>query len=419
MSTSLLALTRAIGKELGYITGLPSAAGSTTTIVDISTDSPLDTEDSTPLYQNAWAKIEADSAATPLNVGEVRRVKTYAPSTGTITVSRAFTNATTVTMTYGIYFGMPPARTGTFKGLVEYVNDTLRALYHRRRYLLTLVTDGDMEATGVTSWTANNATLTKITTTGYVGLGKQSMRVLNSSLSGGAISGTVAVTQGQSLYARADLKVISGTGRLQLYDNTNDAEITTKRSSERSWRYVYLTGQVPSACKLVTVRLVGVEATADVYWDNVSLRYGGAKRMDLPSWVVNPHSIEEIELWAGGGSYDESHAIDESYRDAVHWWEVIMDPTEATAGRIEFWPQTRADELMLLRAIRPFAELSADTDTTDANADLVVAGVMVRIYNDRTDDESRKKLAIWMPRYAQLLNTHQPVFSKRLTIRPY
>ncbi len=405
MSTSLLTLARNIAKDgYGYATGAPSSTGLTTTIVDTSADSPLDTGDSTTLWVNAWAKITADSAGTPQNVGEVQRITTYAPSTGTLTVGRAFSETTKTTMTYDLYMGIPPTRKGLIKGTDEFINAVLRRLFYHRPFLLTLITDGDMETSGVSNWTASNSAATKSTSTG-VTLGDQALRVLNSSASGYVQSASVNVEESQFLYLAADLTVVTGTGTLQLYDVTNSASIETAESSEKQSRRVWLSANVPADCKQVAVRLVGTGASDDCYWDNVTLLNSSATEMPLPSWYVERKWMERLGMWVArsGASSGDHSALDSIDRYPLQFWP-IEDPTGYTPFKVKFDSYVLSGAHLVGEALSPFSELSADTDTTDANADLVKAFALVDIAQER---KNKDLLQIWGPKAEALDKLYQ------------
>lgn len=417
MSVTLLNLKRAIGKELGFVTGAPSGAGTTTTLVDTSGDSPLDSSDDADLFDGAWLYIAADSAAIPQNVGELRRISTYAPSTGTLTVSRAFTNATTTTMTYEIYFGAPPERAGTHKGIKDYINDVLRLMFYRTRHLLTLVTDGDMETSGVTGWTASNATRTKSTSTGVIE-GDQALRVLNSAANGYVYSGTIDVAEQRSYLLAADATVVSGTAELVAYDVTNSAEIESVTTDDRDGRCLFMSFTTPSDCKQVRIHLKGQEATADVYWDNVSLLAAATSLADLPSWFLNAEWLEEVEMrYCGGGSYNSAPL---RYRNdaPMRWFSVVEDYTGVTPFRLRFDPPISLGSHLFIRAVRPYTELSADSDATDADQDWVRACVLARVYADRASSgppslDGVTQLQYWSNEAKALSRSWQPTVKRR------
>lgn len=415
MATTRLALKRLIAKEFGYASGTCSAAGSTTTIVDTSADTPFQASDSDDLFDNAWAMIEADSAGTPLNVGEVRRIKAggYVPSTGTITTDTAFSNATTTTQSYGIYMTVPPARLGLVKGIEEYLDELLVQLKYRTFSLLSQVTDADMETSGTGSWTASNATLTKSTASGVM-LGKQALRVQCSSANGYARSALVSVAPGQTYELLADVTVSAGTAKLQLYDETNSTEIDSATTAVLRPGYLWLDStEIPSGCNQVSVRLIGTTATSDVYWDNISLRSRLAKWIALPSWFVEPAWLEAL-FYVGGGSQEEtndSYTADERSWPHLRWWRVIADHGGVTPYRVEFRPQLPSGCHLFAKVVRPYETLSADTSSTDADQHWVRAWALARIYADRMDKE---KAGRWLGEARALHRRWQPLVATRL-----
>ena len=409
-------LVQSVAKEFGFTNGYPSSTGSTTTIVDVSGDSPLDALDASQLYQNAWVRIESDSAATPLNVGEVRRISDYAESIATLTLNRALSNATTTTQQYGVYFAIPPTRFGVFKGIDEYINETLSVLRHESMMLLTLAVDGDMETSGISAWTASDATLSKVTSAANVQLGKQALRVQNSAANGYARPALINVVESQNFAIVADVRVASGTAKLLLYDETNGAEIQSVECEERQSRWLRFQGTIPTDCMQVSVRLIGKEATADIYWDNVSVRDIAASRIDLPSNITSPGDILEVEVWSGGTTYLDSYATDGRMSHVVPWWEVIEDTHGATPYRLEFGPRVGAYCHLFARVLRAYDTLVSDSAETDADADLVKAGALYRIALDRAD--LRDRLVRWPEEYRRLLLTHRPKMRRRIKVRP-
>ena len=495
MSATLLALEQKIAKDgYGYVAITPSAAGTTLTVIANGIASELDPDDTEKLFGSAWLKCISDSAATPLNVGEVRRIDStsgYTPSSGTITVTRAFSNATTTTQRFGIFMGLSPEDYGLARGLKSYINDVLRRLWQRRPFVLTLVTDGDMETSGVTNWTATNSTRTKSTSTG-VTLGKQALRVQNTALNGYVQSATINVEPSQSYYLVADVTVASGTAVLELWDvtdgvvqrtasagavafdnvaktitdtgnglaifNTGDIVYTnasnnpgpftvttggvagtitctgatfvtetpagaititkgpaidTSTCAERQSRRLWLqTTSLPSGCRQVAVRLGGQQATADVYWDNVQLRNTLATEMSLPSWFKDARWLERIYISSAGNASSAGidKSIDTLNRYEANWWGVHEDREGVTPFKVQFDIQSYSGGLLMGEALCPFTELSADTDSTEADADWVASWSLALIGQDKEDERLVKR---WLPEAKRLDRQFQPMWSGR------
>lgn len=391
MSTTLATLEQDCARACSwYAQVTPSAtAANTYTWAADGTGSQIDTDDQNATWQFCWARVEADSAATPLNVGEVRRVSTYTASTSTFTVptDRGFSNAPTATMTIGLYRTVPPAQWGMQLGWKEYINRVLSGIRYRRWGLLTLITDGDMETSGTTNWTAGSSSLTKLTAAANIALGAQALRVANSGANGYARSALVPVTEGDQYELRADVKVASGTAYLVAYDETGAADIETETTTDRDWRSLHVTFTVPADCASLSVRLRGSEASADVYWDNVSLRPAAAHRFDLPSWVDGPEAVEGLVQLAESSVQNEAYLLASQEHSLLPHFQVISDPTGATPWRIEYKFRPAGNALLLVQGLSPYAELSATTDTTVADPDLVVVGACLEAAIDLADDK--------------------------------
>ena len=411
MSTTLLSLEQQIAAQYkaesgqGMASGTCSAAGTTTQIVDTSGDSPLDPSDSDSLYDGFWLRIDSDSAGTPLNVGELRRIVSggYTPGNGTLTLSRALSNATTSTQTYGLY-AIPPDTWGTIRGIKAFINDILPRLSYRFPVLLTLVTDGDMETSGVTAWTdVGTCTQAKSTTTGIT-QGKQSLSLTNGAANSGVKNTTpIPVVEGTTYQVVADVLCDGYTANLKCYDLTNAATIdTVQTTAERGQRFLYDQITIPSDCKRLEIHLLGEDADAVHYWDNLSVRRIGATEMAMPSWFTNPLWFEWLYYTRAGHQEQDADSYSTDERSPyvpVHNCGITEDPNGT--GYKVWWEGTAIPATAHLFAMckRPYTELSALTDTTDADPDLVTAFVLANIYADRKDKDNA---ALWLRRARDL-----------------
>jgi hypothetical protein len=413
MPTTLSTLEINIAKAgFGYATGAPTAGGSTTTLPDTSTDSPFSTSDTANLFQNAWLKIESDTAGTPRDVGTVTRITTYTPASQLLTFSPALGYTPTTTQVYGVYMGVPPTTQGLTQGIMQYINDTLRRLYYRRQCVLTLITDGDMETSGVTNWTASNSptspTLSKSTTTGIT-LGKQSLRVVNANINEYAQSATVNVVPGQTYNVAADVTVASGTATLQLYDVTNSESIQHTHSTNLTSRRAWFTAAIPSDCYKVAVQLIGAEASADIYWDNVTLINSSASEMPMPSWFKSDKWVESVKVWQAGptSGAGTDRALDALNRLSSIWFGIHEDKSGYTPYRVQFIGGIPADALLVIQSLCPYDELTADASTTEADPDWIKAWVLATIGMDRNDaaivnrwaSEAQALDKMWQPKW--------------------
>jgi len=125
MSTTLKALRQAVGKELNAcVTGTADSATSTT-IVDADLE---DSEESENRFYHWWLKMVSGDAE-----GDVRRVSAYTPSTGTLTVSRAFSATPAASDEYELHALISP------EDLDRLINQALDRLFYMDEQEITAV----------------------------------------------------------------------------------------------------------------------------------------------------------------------------------------------------------------------------------------------------------------------------------------
>lgn len=415
-TTTLQTLTQDAAARLGWWSGLLTpSSGTTTSFVVDGTSAPVDTGDADTLYQDGWCRIESDSAGTPLNVGDARRVRAFTPATSTFELysDRGFDNAITATQRPSIYRVVPPTQQGEQLGWREYVNRILTSVCYRRYGLLTLVTDGDMSASGATNWTNSNlSTMAKVTTAANVAFGPRSLHCVNNSIANGyARSATVSVTAGDSYDLVAALQTASGTGHLVAYNETTGADIESESSTGRDWRLLAFTFTVPSGCSSISVRLRGAETTADLYWGLVSLRHQQGRRLALPSWIEGESDIEALEWWTPVASQNDAYQWSSlrSGGELVH--RLVADPLGATPWLVEWRPQLPNHALLYLRGLSVYDELTAYTDTTVAPAEMVLSGACLEALLDITQRTEVKDSRL--ARYQTIWQRHQAKLPRR------
>jgi len=284
---------------------------------------------------------------------------------------------------------VPPEQFGVRRGIKEYINDILPHLHYRYPVLLTLVTDGDCETSGVSNWSdVGTCTQAKSTTTG-VTYGKQALSLTNTAANSGVKNAvTIPVVEGQVYQVCADVRCDGYTANLKIYDATNAATIdVVKQTAERGQRFLYNQVTVPDGCKEMEIHLLATGASAVHYWDNISVRQAYATEIVLPTWFTNPLWLEGLYYTYGGRQEtdNDSWSMDEREWYPVHNWGVVEDP--AGIGYKVWWEGTRVRQDSHLWAVcrRPGVALSADTDTTDLDSNLIKASALARIYADIAD----------------------------------
>ena len=356
-TTTLKAIRQEVGARLGgYASG--TATGGTTSTVVINNDAEFIGDTNTPspdLYEAAWVLPTSGN-----NAGVVRRVKDdgFAPATGTLTVVPVWSNAMANTNTFEVHGTLHPDR------VTEAINRALRKMHFLHTFALTLVTDGDMETSGVGSWTASNASLAKTTSAAQVITGAQGMSVTTTSANGYAGSTAIAVEEGQSYYAQVSFKGVAAatTPKLVAYDATGSAEIDSTTWTEGGDGTLRLAFQIPDDCRSLVLRLQVVENSKVVYYD--------------PSRPMH----REYEVWA-----DWDHLAD-PLGPSGQQYSILLSGGGTTARPV--WVQMW----------RRFDELSADTDATAAALDWVVAGALMECYKTLRSSSPAADVTLWSER---------------------
>lgn len=419
MSVTRLALARSIAKDegLGYIQLTPSSGGTTTTVIANQVASHLDPDDSNDLLASGWLKCEADSAGTPLNVGEIRRIDKdtgYVASTATVTVTRGYSNASTTTQTYGAYLGIPPEDFGLNKGIVTYINERLRNMFYKDLFLITLAPDGDMETSGTTNYAGTNATLAKATSGAGVTQGDQALQVTTTAANGyAAMNANLDVSEGEVYEFCIDCTPTSGIWKIQTWDATAGAEIDVSDAYAGTQpRRLWLRSSVPADCERINVRLIGeTDATVCVF-DNLTIRQTQDRRFTLPSWFIDQKWLEEVWIYPMGTQRNEAYAILEHNRYFPIWFNIEQAYTANTPFRLELTSNIPSGAHLFIQSIRPYGELSADSGTTDADQDWVKYLVLMDIYADKANERHFDRCSA---RYDSLgLGRHMPRVNRRL-----
>ena len=279
--------------------------------------------------------------------------------------------ASTSVLTPGVTYGTAPDATATFdvitqgvwiQDIKDGINDALRQLRYVHRAPLTMVTEGDMDASGTTNWTATNATLSKVTNTN-AREGARSLRVLATAAAGQAQSDTIFVdpTNASAWFYLARVRADIGTARFIPYDVTNSANISLTTDNDwtlRGWGWLGGSFTLPATCEALAARLVSVANADDTYWDSVIMLPVGAKEAQLPSWIIRADDYRRAFNLPADPNRDLAGIT--SYRTDDY---VQDDPSSPNT---QFWLRLDGGiyQPVGFEGARPYDVLSADADTT-------------------------------------------------------
>lgn len=288
-----------------------TTAATSSTITDASTfDGGLAAaSDSQRVFDGCFILMTSGPA-----MGQWREITpgVYNPAAGTLTVSPQWNPSPTLGGgdNYEIYAAIRPDD-WSLRDNYTVVDNALKRCRYVRRTPLTLVPDGDMESSGVSSWTPTTAALVK-STIEAVSFGTQSMLVINSSANGFAESQSIGVipTRGYSVWA--DYRCVGSsvsTATLQVWDATNHALIQTGVDPDNGVNMeggrITCSFSVPSNCYQITIRLIGAESNAVVAWDDIILVTAGRRRYPSPSWIKARDQIMQYQQRNGVRPYED------------------------------------------------------------------------------------------------------------------
>lgn len=322
-----------------------------------------------------------DGQFTPL----ANQIITYAPTTGAFTPGLNWTDGGTDPTTFDIY------RKGiTTDMLGVAVNRALRKMRYASLVPLSILADADCDESGVTSWgTASNVTATKVITAGNVNRGMRALRTLCTSANGYLPTAAHAVRSNRAYYVQADVRAAVGTAKLIAWDSTNGAEIDSATYTYQGWGRLYFTFTTPATCESLTLRLGGVGAADDAYWDDVMLYPADATEISLPSYITNPGQVRYVKYGFADAEHD-TNALQDYY-----WFKVSNDwSNPLNQFKLTLYPATRSGPIWL-EVSRVPAALSADADTCFLDRDWVELAAEVELLDMLVNRQPGQEAVAW------------------------
>lgn len=363
-------------RKLSLDTGLLITGTATDGGADSITDTnQLKTGQGSPSeWIGGWVRISEAGAAAP--EGEIRPIKDYQPELGKILVEPYFSTGADAADKYELWKINP--------NIVKDIADQCLTddLYLPCWTVLSEIPDHDMEQTHVTDWTASGATVSKQTAQPRLtNSGKRYLRVVSSAAGDYARSALLRIEPSKSYHVSAVARCSASgtTAKLQVYDETNGAEIQSHTSTRMYPVRVWFTFTAPATCHTVSVKLINVEAGVTTEWDEVVFFATSASDIPLPWWVKIPDQVEGIfeldPLSVGQQMWDSSLRGEEDKR-----WDVIPQ----YGGHSRFKAQARVGLLnwpIYIYGRRN--ETAFEDDTTDLkylDINLFLACLKYRLY---------------------------------------
>jgi hypothetical protein len=284
----------------------------------------------------------------------------------------------------------------TYARIKAAINKALRELRYRTMAPLTFVTDGDMESSGTTAWTASNATLSKVTTAAYLRTGAQALRVLATAGSGYAQSGTILVnpTFASAWHVRAVVQADVGTARLIAYDVTNSAEIESEDYTLRGHGLIDFSFELPATCEALAFRLMSVANSDDTYWDNLIAFPAGTREWPLPSYLTRPGQL----LRVGWVTPDQGRADLGVFR-SYGWHEVRRNDSNPNNPLTLHLSDPDLRYPSFIEVSRPYDELTTDSATTFCDRELLETAAKVNLLDYLQNRSPSQEVDAWRNEY--------------------
>lgn len=405
MST-FVSIIRAVLEEMSegphIVVGETTAAGTTATLVD--TDNLKETSGAADAgrYDGQWLRF-MDSAGTP--VENIRIIKSYAPSTGTLVPEANFDNASGSGKAYEIHQKLHPTRLKTC------ITDALAEMRYQEILPLTLLSDGDMEGGTVgTYWGSTNATVAYDTST--VLFGKQSLKITDSGSGEGYATPTtyVSVTPGEQLIIWAPIYSNQQGVKLVLWDVQGATTIDDARHDEEGWGLLFFTATVPEDCYEVYFRIAVMTASGVAYVDHIGILRANQKVYNSPSWLTKDQDVIKIVSFPLGNlltsdNADFAYAMWRSGPQHEHLVNTIYAHRGVVPLRLALG--TRPSEPLFVIGKRRYPSLSADSDTTTADAAAAKAGALAFAFR-RLGKDYKEQAKDWARIFASLRRGDEP-----------
>lgn len=294
----LIKRVEGLGRKL---TASASSGGVTATTTDSWVLSLAD-QDGTAIetYLNRFYALLPDMAAA---ADQVRSVLKHAISAGTATITVNGANFSGAISSKSIYLLSRDPTT-----ILGWINEGLRD----ERLLVTCETwlssgpdDGDMQASGVTSWTSHGSpTVAKDTTAADIYQGQRVLSVTNQAANEGVYSSTVGMAHGKSGTAYA-LALPAAASAVMAVQNNSGADLETVSCTQDTWMLLkkrFKLGDTDEGARF-DLRASGA---SDVHlWQAVAIVRDNATLYRLPTWIRHDHEVLSIATVEAGEPGDE------------------------------------------------------------------------------------------------------------------
>ena len=352
-------------------------------------------------FAGAWIRLMYfDNSGTPALQEQVSRIHQFDPSAGTLEFSPTIgtVNATAGTVD-GHYEVWPDIHPDAVDG---FINDILNSLIYEGFIPMTLVTDGDMEDSDLTNWTALVApALTDEKQTSPFKVGRQAIRAGTTATTQGRRCADIPCTPGEQFLVSVVIKVNSGSIDIAFLDRTGLVDIKSTTVADSGAVEVRYTETAPADCKIVALSYKASTALSNCYIGPVSILSTWRDRHFVDTSTIDfaDDIIAAYELPIGPPS-----AVADTYLAYAQTWERVgITKYDAERDGLPITLETGvSNRPIYMKVHRRYASLTADTGTTRAHKLLVVNGALSYIEDARGN---HAEAARYLRTYHQLLES--------------
>lgn len=279
--------------QFGLKTGLlqtgTCTGGAVNAIID--TSQLQSTQLSPSEWTGGWIRISSSTDnADP--EGDIRTCSEFQPELGKALASPDFTAPPAAGDTYELWKINPQVALDVIDRALT--ND----LYAPCWTVLSEIDDYDMEADNTTSWSAVNATLSKLTTGIRIPEnGKRWLQVVSNVAGGYAVHQSPLTVSPLKSYHASSLvrcQIASTTAKLQVWDNSNNREILAYSAQSLTTVRIAFNWTAPQGCYSASYRLVGPELNAANNWDELCAFQYSTTDIAIPWWIKKLGQVKGI-----------------------------------------------------------------------------------------------------------------------------
>ncbi len=364
--------------ELPVVVGT-NTSSTGTTITDITGNLNYSSGD-VNLYDGIYVYVVTSAEATR---GESRVTRGGYAVTGSLTVDPSISSLASSDLF--VLSKHPP------RMLQDALNRLLRNTYQESFSPLSLHIvandNNDMESSGLDGdYAKTNAAIAAETT--IVHGGAQSIKVTDDGSGGGyANVGSIGVPENKSLYAAIMGYATSGDSMTFRVINVTDSNATIKDATtdEPSWMELVMTFTTPADCEQIDFRFIADAAADVIYGDDFQVWHGGGGVYALPSWIEWPEQMIGVRGFpqGTGGPNSNDYRANEKASVPLRWHPERED--RRANKPVHIWVEGTSMRPYIY-AHRPFAELTADDGTSNADLDaLVEDAAFIVLHPDRAE----------------------------------